>query len=76
MRDKVNWSLTAFAGAAQMHVGPLSRLNEESGELGTDSSHSSGNLPVVANVKIAQSVQSRKLDCTFSAVKEAGKIRL
>lgn len=41
MRDKVKWSLTAFAGAAQMHVGPLSRLNEESGELGTDSSHSS-----------------------------------
>lgn len=74
MRDKVNWSLTAFAGAAQMHNGPLSSLNEECGESGMGSSHSSmrtiqcaqdrwfRNLPVVANVKIALSVQSKKLD--------------
>lgn len=69
-----NWSLTASASAARMHVGPLSRLKAESGDPGTGFSQSSmrivlcaqdrwlRNLLVVANVKIALSVQSKKLD--------------
>jgi len=66
------WSLKASAGAARMHIGPLSWRNMESGDVffATFNARSlmrAGqvvirNLPVVANVKIALSVQSKKPD--------------
>lgn len=70
------WSLKASAGAARMHIGPLSWRNMESGDV------------FFRNVQCAQfnarrtggykefTCGSQCKDCTVCAVKEAGQIRL
>lgn len=70
-RDEVKLVLTASAGAGRMHIGPLSRGRRVwDGFFANVNAHTLmcagqvviGNLPVVANVKIALSVQSKKPD--------------